>query len=97
MSEDPLERRKSRQMKAVTAGMLIQQRLGTLDTREAVEHVRIAALASVAECRGLWAFLVERGLATEAQRQDYLDRGYGEMLAQVEASASSIYVQTPGR
>jgi hypothetical protein len=87
------ERRRTRQFKAVQAGQLIRQRLGALDTRDSVEHVRIASLAAIAETRALWRFLLESGLATEAQREDYLDKGYQEILAQVEASASKIYVE----
>lgn len=86
-------RRRNRQMKAVMAGQLIERRLGALDTREAVEHVRIASLAAIAECRAMWRFLLERGLATEAQREDYLDKGYDEILAQVEGKAAEIYVE----
>lgn len=86
------ERRKSRQMKAMVAGMTIAQRLGGIDTREAVEHVRIAALGAVAECRAVWMFLKDRGLATEEQYQDYLDKGFDSVLAQVEGKAAEIMV-----
>lgn len=89
MSDD---RRKSRQLKAVTAGMLINQRLGHQDTREAVSEIRIATLAAVAEARSVWMFLLDKGLATKAQHQDYLDRGYDSMLAQVQGNASEIMV-----
>lgn len=88
-----LERRKARQMKAVMAGMKIRERLGAIDTREAVEHVRIAALASVAECRALWRFMLERGIATQAEYEDYLDKGYDDVLAQVDGKAAEIYVE----
>lgn len=86
-----IARQRARQMKAVTAGLTIQRQIGMMDTREAVEHVRIAALAAIAETRGMWRFLVERGLATEAQRQDYLDKGYDELLDQVNGKAAEIY------
>lgn len=86
------ERRRSRQMKAVMAGNLIRNKLGAIDTRESVEHVRIAALGSLAETRGLWMFLIEKGLATEEDREDYLDKGYNTILAQIEGHASEIYV-----
>lgn len=85
-------RQRARQIKAVTAGMTIQRQIGLMDTRDAVEHVRIAALAAIAETRGMWRFLVERGLATEAERQDYLDAGYDELLDQVNGKAAEIYV-----
>lgn len=87
------DRRHSRQLKAVMAGMKIRERLGNIDTRDAVEHVRIAALASVAECRAVWRFLIERGIATEDMRENYLDRGYDEVLAQVDGKAAEIYVE----
>lgn len=86
------ERRKSRQLKAVTAGLLIVQRLGNQDTREAVSEIRIATLAAVAEARSVWMFLKDKGFATEAQYQDYLDRGYDSMLSQVQGKAAEIMV-----
>lgn len=85
-------RRKARQMKLVSAGMLVARKCEGLDTREAVEHVRIAAMAAIAECRGMWAFLVERGIATQGEREDYLDKGYELMLAQVEQRTSDVMV-----
>lgn len=85
-------RRKSRQMKAVAAGMIIARQVGGLDTRECLEHVRIAALSAIAESRAMWAFLIERGMATEKQRQDYLDKGFDSVLAQVEGKAAEIMV-----
>jgi hypothetical protein len=85
-------RRKARQLKVVCAGMKIQERLGAIGTREAVEHVRIAALASIAECNALWLFLKERGLATEEQYQDYLDKGYEGVLAKVDGKAAELMV-----
>lgn len=87
------DRRRARQLKAVMAGQLIQSRLGAIDTREAVEHVRIASLAAIAETRALWRFMIERGLATDAQREDYLDAGYTEVLDQIQGKASEIYVE----
>jgi len=92
MSEQNTDRRAARMHKAVMAGMMIQQKLGGIDVRESIEHVRIASLASLAECRGLWRFLIERGLASEAQYQDYMDKGYAEVLAQIEAAATQVYV-----
>jgi hypothetical protein len=87
------DRRRNRQMKAVMAGMKIRERLGSIDTRDSVEHVRIASLAAISETRALWRFMIERGFATEAQREDYLDKGYDEVLAQVEGKAAEIYVE----
>lgn len=62
----------------------------------AVEHVHIAALTAIAENRALWLFLIDKGLATEEQRQDYLDRGYKQLRDQVEQKASSIYIAEAG-
>ena len=86
-------RQRERQIKAVQAGMTIQRQIGAMDTRDAVEHVRIAALAAIAETRGMWRFLIERGFATEAERQDYLDKGYNDLLDQVNGKAAEIYVE----
>jgi hypothetical protein len=85
-------RRKARQLKVVSAGMLIAERLGNQDTRQAVSEIRIAALAAVAESRAVWAFLKDRGMVTEAQYQDYLDKGYDSVTAQVEGKAAEILV-----
>ena len=71
----------------------IQERTGA----SSVEHVHIAAITAIADTRGLWAFLVAKGLATEAEHQAFLDRGYEDLRAQVEAQASKIYVETAGR
>lgn len=91
-----LERRKARQMKAVVAAMKIKDMQGGFDVGQNMDHVRIAALGAVAECRGLWAFLIARGMATEKQRQDFLDKGYDEMLAQIDAVAGAVMLQTAG-
>lgn len=85
-------RRHARQMKAVQAGMAIARQVGGLDVRESVEHVRIAALSSIAESRAVWAFLLERGIATEKQHQDYLDKGFDSVLAQIEGKAAEVMV-----
>lgn len=89
-----LERRKARQMKAVIAAAKVKDMQGGLDVDQNMDHVRIAALGAVAECRGLWAFLIARGLATEKQRQDFLDRGYDDMLAQIDSAASAVLLDT---
>lgn len=85
-------RRKARQLKIVSAGMRIAERLGNQDSREAVAEIRIAVLAAVAESRAVWAFLKDKGLATETQYQDYLDKGYDSVSAQVEGKAAEIFV-----
>jgi hypothetical protein len=85
-------RRKARQLKIVAAGMRIAERLGHQDPGEAVSEIRIAALAAVAESRAVWAFLKDTGFATETQYQDYLDKGYDSVTAQVEGKAAEILV-----
>jgi hypothetical protein len=81
---DDAERRRSRMMKCAHAAMQIAQRSGGLSAIDRAEEIRVAALAAIAETRSLWFFLIERGMATEAQRQDYLDKGYDDMLRQVD-------------
>lgn len=61
-----------------------------------IEHLLLAGFSGAAECRGLWAFLIERGLATEAQHQDYLDKGWREFLDQQENQAAKIFVTEAG-
>lgn len=95
MTDPYAGRRKARQMKAVSAGMLIADRLGP--GGQSVGEVRIAALGAIAEARAVWAFLIERGMATEAQRQDYLDKGYDSVLNQVQGKAAEIMVHDAGR
>lgn len=90
------ERRAARAMKAVMAQRLIVERLGPMTSSARVEEVRIACLGAVAEVRGIWDFLIARGLATEAQHQDFLDRGYDSMLQQVQGAASKIFVHDAG-
>lgn len=61
-----------------------------------IEHMLLAGFAGAAETRGLWAFLIERGLATEEQHQDYLDKGWRLFLDQQESQASKIHVVEGG-
>lgn len=90
------DRRAARALKAVMAGRLIAERLGPMTSSAKVEEVRIACLGAVAECRGIWDFLIARGIATEEQRQDFLDRGYDSVLEQVQGAASKIFVHDAG-
>lgn len=85
------QRRLLRQMKAAQAALLIQERLGGNSPRS-VEDIRIAALSSIAEARSVWDFLVTTGVATQAQREDFLDRAFDGILAQVESAANKIMV-----
>ncbi len=86
------ERQKRRVLIAFSTLNAIVERTGT----SSVEHVHIAALTAIAEGRGLWQFLLDKGLATEAQHQDYLDRGYADLQRQVNEQASKIYVSEAG-
>lgn len=82
------DRQQRRALMAFNILSRIVERAGT----GSVEHVHIAALTAIADTRGLWRFLLDKGLATEGQHQDYLDKGYEELRAQVEGKASEIYV-----
>lgn len=62
-----------------------------------LEHLLLAAFSGAAEVRGLWAFMIERGLATEAQHQDYLDKGWQLFLDQMTSHGSKIQIATAGR
>jgi hypothetical protein len=93
MNDATEERSKRRALMAFEILQRIVERAGT----GSVEHVHIAALTAIADTRGLWRFLLDRGFATEAQHQDYLDRGYQELREQVESHASKIYVAEGGR
>lgn len=87
------ERRRARQQRVAVAGMTLARRLATLDTRQAVDEVRIGLIAAIAETRAMWRFMIERGLATDAEREDYLDKGYQEVLDQIEGKAGEIFVE----
>lgn len=86
-------RRALRQQKALQATMLIQERLGGASA-DAVLHVRMASLSAIAEARSVWDFLVTKGLATEAQREDFLDKAFDDLLAQIESAAAEIMVRS---
>lgn len=77
------QRRTQRQMKAFQAARLIKERLGPTTDAESLEHVRIAALSAVAECRAAMHALVTKGLASPREVQDYLDFGYDSILEQL--------------
>jgi hypothetical protein len=85
MSED---RRKARALKIWSAHNLLRQRVGVVGP----EEVHIATLSTISEMKGLWQALLDRGLISEAQRQDYLDRGADALVAQCEAKAAQIEV-----
>lgn len=85
-------RRKGRQLKIVTAAMTIRRRVGKATAEEAM----VATMGTVSEMKGLWQCLLDKGLVTETQRQDYLDRGADELLRQVEGKASELQLEVGG-
>lgn len=88
---DPYEgRRRARQLKLYTAVTLINQRVGNVTLEESISHVQIAALSSLAETRGLWEFMLKRGLITKEAHQDYLDMGHELVLAAIEQRAAKV-------
>lgn len=85
---EELGRRRLRQLKVVHAAELIRVRMGPGANN--VDDIRIAALSAIAEARGVWAFLIAKGIATERERQDFLDHGFDSILDQVENAAAQI-------
>lgn len=90
MSDNYEGRRRARQLKAVMAAQTIAQRLGPGTAKDRVEEIRIACLSAVAEARSVWDFLLSKRIATEAEHQDFLDRGFESVLAQVQGRAAEI-------
>lgn len=86
------QRRAQRQLKCFQAAKLIQSRLGGKagDTNERLEHVRIAALSAVAECRATMHALVVKGIATEREVQEFLDWGYDNLLDQLHGAVRQV-------
>jgi hypothetical protein len=76
----------------MSAHQLIRQRVGV----PTMDEANIAQLATISEMKGLWQAMLDRNLITEAQRQDYLDRGARELLTQIESKAAQIYVEGHG-
>lgn len=90
---DPYDdRRKARILRLVGAVMQIRQQKGGAT----MDEIQIAQAATISEMKGLWQALIDKKLITEAQRQDYLDRGVQELCAQFDAQASQIYIQDGG-
>ena len=90
---DTERRRKSRAFKIFNLSMLMERRIGKAD----VMQVQQTGLAIIAEMKGLWQALLDKGIITEAQRQDYLDRGVDSLAHQVESKASEIDVESSGK
>lgn len=82
-----LDRRVLRQQMCFQAALLIREKLGGSmgPIEERLEHVRVAALGSVAEARGVMHALRAKGLITEREEQDALDWGYTSLLQQIES------------
>ena len=89
MNED---RRKSRQIKAVMAGMKIAERLGKGTPSERVEEIRIVCLSALAECRATRFLLERKGLTTSAESEDALDAAFDDLLAQIDGKAAEVIV-----
>lgn len=87
------QRRRARQVMVVSACMTMEAKLGDQSPKQAASEIRIAAISAIAEVRSVWEFLLAKGLATEAQRQDALDRAYTGLLAQVESKGMEIDVR----
>lgn len=90
MAKDYEDRRRARQMMVVHACMIISEKLGDQSPKDAASEIRVSAVAAIAEARSVWEFLLARGLATEEQRQDALDRAYRGLLGQVETKGMEI-------
>jgi hypothetical protein len=78
-------RRIARQQMCFQAATIIRDKLGGSigPIEERLEHIRVAALGSVAESRAVMHALVAKGLITEREREDFLDLGYQSLLAQI--------------
>lgn len=86
------ERRRARQLMIWRAGQMIREKIGSIDTRDLVEEIRIAALGSLAETRALWGWMKAKGMISDAEYEDALDAGYRSLLQQIEGKAQEIYV-----
>lgn len=90
------ERRKTRQMQLCAGAMMLAQRTQATDMRQLIEEIRIVCLSAEAGNRALWLFMKEKGFVTEAQRQDFLDKGVMDLLAQIEGKATEV-MQVDGK
>ena len=89
------ERQRARSLKVFIAANKIRERVGVLK----VEEAHMATLAGIAEMKGVWQCLLDHGMISEEERQNYLDRGVDALLEQVDSQASKIYcsaVETMG-
>ena len=85
-----LERRASRQAMVANAAFTLSERTGSLTDRQLLNEMLVVALSSQAECRGVWAALMAKGIITEAQRQDFLDAGYMDLMKQIQGQSIKV-------
>ena len=71
------QRRIGRQQKCFQAALIIREKLGGSvgPIEERLEHVRVAALSSVAEARAVMHAVRLKGLISEREEQECLDWG----------------------
>jgi hypothetical protein len=84
------DRRKSRQMRIVGGAAMIAQKSPATDNRQLIEECRIVCLSAEAGNRALWLFMKAKGFVTEAERQDWLDKGVMDLLQQIEGKATEV-------
>lgn len=92
------QRQMARSQLCFQAGVLIRDRLGGSigPIEERLEHVRIAALSSVAEARAVMHALKLKGILTDAEEQDCLDFGYRNLLDQITAGLGAKIFEEGG-
>lgn len=84
------DRRKVRQLQIVAGAMKIAQRSPATDLRQLCEEMRVVCLSAEAGNRALWLFMLAKGFVTEAERQDWLDRGVMDLLDQIEGKSAEL-------
>jgi len=84
------DRRKSRQMRIISGAAMLAQRSLATGNRQLIEECRIVCLSAEAGNRALWLFMKAKGLVTEDERQDWLDRGVLDLLDQIEGKAAEV-------
>ncbi len=82
------ERETARAMKVFGALSDLNRRVG----QPTASIAQITALSALAELKGVWLLLEDKGLVTPARVQDYLDRGVEALLKQMEERLNRIVV-----
>jgi len=79
------DRRKSRQIKLVAGAMQLRERYAaiTATTDAKLDEMRLVCLSAEAGNRALWLFMKAKGMVSEAERQDWLDKGVNDLLDQI--------------